>query len=57
VWDAATSMEQFAFHGSTHHDAARTASARGWFKEDLFARFAAIASHGSLDGRDPCGFR
>lgn len=57
VWDATTSMEQFAFHGSTHDDAARTARARGWFKEDLFARFAAIASHGLLDGRDPCGFR
>lgn len=54
VWDAAAPMEQFAFHGSTHHDAARAARARGWFKEDLFARFAAIASHGLLDGRDPC---
>ena len=54
VWDATTPMEQFAFHGSVHHDAARTARARGWFKEDLFARFAAIASRGTLDGRDPC---
>ena len=54
VWDGTTSMEQFAFHGTAHHDAARTARARGWFKEDLFARFAAIASHGTLDGRDPC---
>lgn len=54
VWDASAPMEQFAFHDTPHHHAAIAARTRGWFKEDLFARFAAIASHGVLDGRDPC---
>lgn len=54
VWDATTPMEQFAFHGTAHHHAAVAARTHRWFKEDLFARFAAIASHGTLDGHDPC---
>lgn len=53
VWDSNTPMEQFAFHGSSHHTAALAARTHNWFKEDLFARFAAIASRGQLDGRDP----
>lgn len=56
VWDGTTPMEQFAVHGDAHRDATKAARDRGWFKEDLFARFAAIASHGRLDGRDPCRF-
>jgi hypothetical protein len=54
VWDPGPDMERFALRG-LHHDAARAARARAWFREDLFARFAAIASQGRVDGRDPCG--
>lgn len=57
LWDDDAALERFAFHGSRHHEAARAAIDRRWFREDLFARFAAIASQGQVDGRDPCGFQ
>lgn len=53
VWDDAAALERFAFAGSFHHHAALAAQARRWFREDLFARFTAIASQGQLAGRDP----
>lgn len=57
LWDDDAALERFAYHGSCHHHAARAAIDRRWFREDLFARFAAIASQGRVDGRDPCGFQ
>ncbi len=57
VWDDDASLERFAFQGSCHHAGARAALQRRWFGEDLFARFAAIASQGQVAGRDPCGFQ
>ncbi|HEY0134364.1 MAG TPA: hypothetical protein VGB85_09800 [Nannocystis sp.] len=55
VWDDEAAIDRFAYAGSCHHAAARAAHTRGWFREDLFARFAAIATQGQLAGRDPCG--
>jgi heme-degrading monooxygenase HmoA len=55
VWDDEAAVDRFAYAGSCHHAAARAAHARGWFREDLFARFTAIATQGRLAGRDPCG--
>jgi len=57
VWDDDASLERFAFQGSCHHAGARAAYQQRWFREDLFARFAAIASQGQVAGRDPCGFQ
>jgi len=57
VWDDDAALERFAFHGSCHHAGARAAHQRRWFREDLFTRFAAIASLGRVAGRDPCGFQ
>ncbi len=54
VWDDEAALARFA-HAGCHHAAARAAHSRGWFREDLFARFAAIATQGQLVGRDPCG--
>ena len=54
VWDDEAAIERFA-HAGSHHIAARAAQTRGWFREDLFARFTAIATQGQLAGRDPCG--
>jgi len=54
VWDDEAALERFA-RAACHHAAARAAYARGWFREGLFARFAAIATQGQLAGRDPCG--
>ena len=54
VWDDEAALERFA-HAGCHHATARAAHSHGWFREDLFARFAAIATQGHLAGRDPCG--
>ena len=54
VWDDEAALERFANAGS-HHAAARAAHARGWFRENLFARFTAIATQGQIAGHDPCG--
>ncbi|MBZ5708323.1 hypothetical protein [Nannocystis pusilla] len=53
VWDDAASLEQFAWAGSNHQAAARAALSRRWFAEDLFFRFAAAGSAGTVGGRDP----
>jgi hypothetical protein len=57
VWDDDACLDRFAFQGSCHHAGARAAYQHRWFREDLFARFAAIATQGRLAGRDPCGFQ
>ena len=63
MWDDDACLERFAYQGSCHHAGARAALQRRWFSEDLFARFAAIASQGRITGpdplasRDPCGFQ
>ncbi len=57
IWDDEACLDRFAFHGSCHHAGARAAYQHRWFREDLFARFAAIASQGQLAGLDPCGFQ
>ena len=57
MWDDDTSLERFAFHGSCHHAGARAAQRHRWLGEQLFARFAAIASQGHLAGHDPAGFQ
>ena len=63
MWDDDACLERFAYQGSCHHAGARAALERRWFREDLFARFAAIASQGRitdpdpLAGPDPSGFQ
>lgn len=57
VWDDDACLERFAFQGSCHHAGARAAYRHDWFREDLFARFAAIATRGRIAGADPCGFQ
>jgi len=57
VWDDDACLDRFAFQGSCHHAGARAAYQQRWFREDLFARFVAIATQGRVAGRDPCGFQ
>jgi hypothetical protein len=53
LWDSSAALREFAY-GSAAHQAvvARTAPAR-WYAEELFARFAVEAAHGSVEGRNP----
>ncbi len=52
MWDNDACLERFAYQGSCHHAGARAALERRWFSEDLFTRFAAIASQGRIAGQD-----
>jgi heme-degrading monooxygenase HmoA len=55
LWDSAEDLDRFAYAGPAHLAAIEGARARGWFAEALFARFAVVASTGTVDGRDPLG--
>jgi hypothetical protein len=53
LWTSARDLRAFAYGGAAHQAVvARTGPAR-WYSEELFARFAVEAAHGSVDGRDP----
>ena len=53
MWDSAQSLAAFAYDGDRHRAAIRATTELGWYREELFARFAVTASSGTIDGRDP----
>ena len=53
VWESPEALRAFAFDDPAHVGAIRDTTRIGWYAEELFARFAVVASEGSLDGRDP----
>lgn len=56
VWRNAEAMRAFAHGGAAHRRAVRETARRGWYAEELFARFAVLQASGSVDGRDPLRF-
>lgn len=55
VWPDTASMAAFARAAGPHASAIRAVREGGWFREELYARFALLASEGQLQGRDPLG--
>jgi hypothetical protein len=53
VWDDVASLEAFAYRPGPHAAVVRASRRHGWFAEELFFRFAAVGSAGTIDGRDP----
>ncbi len=53
VWDSARELAGFAYRGAAHRHAIAETDRRGWYAEELFARFALVGSTGTVDGRDP----
>jgi len=53
IWPDIETMHRFAYKSGAHADAIRAAKARGWFKEDLFARFAIADTLGTWNGARP----
>lgn len=53
IWPDIPTMERFSKNQTAHGEGVRQAWANGWFKEQLFARFAILASEGRWQGKDP----
>jgi hypothetical protein len=53
VWESAGALNAFAYGRPAHTDAIRRTATEGWYAEELFARFAVLASSGTVRGRDP----
>lgn len=57
VWPDAAAVRAFAYQHPAHVSAVRRTTEVGWYAEELFARFAVVGAHGTLDGRDPLATR
>lgn len=53
VWDSAAALRAFAYQGAAHREAIRKTTELGWYREELFARFAVTGWAGTIDGVDP----
>lgn len=53
IWDSAASLTDFAYRGAAHRAAIKATADRGWYAEELFARFTVVRSCGTIDGRNP----
>lgn len=53
AWEDMRAMRGFAYRSGAHKDAIKAARENGWFKEDLFARFAIQDHAGTWGGTDP----
>jgi|GEM_PF-30152 len=51
IWPDVESMNDFAYRSGFHREAIRKAKSGAWFSEDLFARFAILASEGRFMGK------
>jgi hypothetical protein len=53
LWRSAAAVEAFAYADGPHADVVRTTRERGWFAEELFARFRPYGAVGTWDGMAP----
>lgn len=53
VWGDFQSMVRFAYRSGAHKEAVRQVREHGWFKEQLFARFAVLDFEGTWNGVEP----
>ncbi|MEM8577006.1 MAG: spheroidene monooxygenase [Pseudomonadota bacterium] len=53
IWPDARRMAEFARTSGPHAEAIRAVRDNGWFREELYARFAIVGSEGAWEGRNP----
>jgi hypothetical protein len=50
IWRDGKSLRDFAYKSEAHNRAIEATTEIGWYREELFARFALVAASGSIDG-------
>jgi hypothetical protein len=53
VWESKEQMKQFAYRMHSHQQVIKKTRQEKWYSEDMFVRFAIIATSGTLRGMDP----
>jgi hypothetical protein len=53
VWPDLAAVRAFAYRRPAHAAVVSRTAEVGWYAEELFARFAVLTGHGTVDGRDP----
>ncbi len=53
VWESVAAMKSYAYQNPQHQEVMKRTRLENWYSEELFARFAPIASEGTWDGTDP----
>ena len=53
VWQSAAALNAFAYERAPHADVVARTPREEWYAEELFARFAVLATTGTLGGRNP----
>ncbi|MFC6999645.1 spheroidene monooxygenase [Rufibacter roseus] len=53
LWKDEASMKAYAYRMAAHREVIKQTRSKGWYTEELFARFTPISSHGTWNGKDP----
>lgn len=53
LWKNGEAMKAYAYRSKLHQEVIRKTRELGWYKEELFARFAPFASSGTWQGKNP----
>ncbi|MGV3539898.1 MAG: spheroidene monooxygenase [Rufibacter sp.] len=53
LWKDEASMKEYAYRMAAHREVIKNTRTRGWYSEELFARFTPLHSEGTWNGADP----